>query len=726
MLEPTADLANLNDYLARMDRFTPSLWSFIVFLGLKRDLVGKAGLGDTEVFYETGYDPEAGYRQLLEADMTNPGFGAMFYDSLYKGYSPAGKNTLTLVTLQGFDHWKKHEKDYWAAHKDAYRAEKERMANILIRQGGSAPARAFQGDRGQRDRYAADQCVIHRQLSRRNLRLGPDPGQFQPAAPAACDAGSESVPLRHLDELRRRLQRRVGERPGVFRRDHGALATLKPSFARRGWWLVAGGWWMCHLIWKWPISIQAKACATPVHRQPHHRAQGHARGTFGQERLAVVEPSGAGDIQVYPRRRVGELLQEHGGRNRASVTAAHVGHVGEGAFQIILVIVLQRHVPHFFALRAGRQHNALAQRIVVGEQAHVDVPKRHYDGSGERSRIHQMRAAQLLRIAEGIRQNQAPFRIGVDHLNGFAGERGDDIAGALRPAARHVFDGGYQRVDRNGGLELREGAHGADRRRAAGHVVFHLLHAVGRLDGDAARVEGDAFAHQAQVHGAGRRGSGPIAQHDQGGRFGAADGHAQQAAHPKLGHAVAVEHLVLQAELLGHAVGVLGEPHGGQPVGRLIRQFPREVLGFGDDASALDCGVKLRTAFSHRHREALHRLHILFIRLVAIRFEISQDGAFHRGSRIIGAGLSGVEPNRGLGDGLRFQVPYGGANSSAQLRRVELPGLPRPHGQHSLRAHTRHVVQQRHLERLAGDLTRIEQLAQTQTVFAAVLKHKQH
>jgi all-trans-retinol 13,14-reductase len=134
MLEPTADLANLNDYLARMDRFTPSLSSFIVFLGLKRDLVGKANLGDTEVFSETGYDPEAGYRRLLEADMTNPGFGAMFYDNLYKGYSPAGKNTLTLVTLQGFDHWKKYEKDYWAGRKDAYRAEKERMANVLIRQ----------------------------------------------------------------------------------------------------------------------------------------------------------------------------------------------------------------------------------------------------------------------------------------------------------------------------------------------------------------------------------------------------------------------------------------------------------------------------------------------------------------------------------------------------------------------------------------------------------------
>lgn len=131
MLEPTADL---KDYLARMDRFTPSLSSFIVFLGLKRDLVGKAGLRDTEVFYDPGYDPEAGYRAAVDADMTNPGFGAMFYDNLYKGYSPAGKNTLTLITLQGYDHWRKYEKDYWAGHKQAYRAEKERMANILVRQ----------------------------------------------------------------------------------------------------------------------------------------------------------------------------------------------------------------------------------------------------------------------------------------------------------------------------------------------------------------------------------------------------------------------------------------------------------------------------------------------------------------------------------------------------------------------------------------------------------------
>src|ERR1039458_4261607 len=186
----------------------------------------------------------------------NPGFGAMFYDNLYIRLFAGGQehpDACHPARLRPLEEARKGL--LGGTQRRLPRGEGTDGEHSDPAGGGSAPARAFQGDRGQRDRYAADQCVIHRQLSRRNLRLGPDPGQFQPAAPAACGAGSESVPLRRLDELRRRLQRRVGERPGVFRRDHGALATLKPSFARRGWWLVAGGWWMCHLIWKWPISI---------------------------------------------------------------------------------------------------------------------------------------------------------------------------------------------------------------------------------------------------------------------------------------------------------------------------------------------------------------------------------------------------------------------------------------------------------------------------------------
>lgn len=124
----------LKDYLARMDRFSVSLSSFQVFLGLKKDLIGEIGIPDSEIFYQAGYDPEADYQAALNADMENGGFGLTLYDNIYKGFSPPGKNTINLMVLQGFDHWKKYEADYWKGNKEAYRAEKERMANILIDQ----------------------------------------------------------------------------------------------------------------------------------------------------------------------------------------------------------------------------------------------------------------------------------------------------------------------------------------------------------------------------------------------------------------------------------------------------------------------------------------------------------------------------------------------------------------------------------------------------------------
>ena len=70
------------------------------------------------------------------------------------------------------------------------------------------------------------------------------------------------------------------------------------------------------------------------------------------------------------------------------------------------------------------------------------MPQRHHDGAGEGGGIHQVRAALLARVGQGVGQNQAAFGIGIDHLDGLAGHGGDDIAGPLRAAAGHVFDAG--------------------------------------------------------------------------------------------------------------------------------------------------------------------------------------------------------------------------------------------------------------------------------------------
>lgn len=128
-----ADDVALKEYKARLAGFSPSLSCFQVFLGLNKNLVRERGIQDTEIFLEAGYDPDASYEAARRADVENCGVGVTLYDNLYEGYSPRGKNTINLLALQGFDHWEKFAGDYQKGRKAAYRAEKEKMAEVLIR-----------------------------------------------------------------------------------------------------------------------------------------------------------------------------------------------------------------------------------------------------------------------------------------------------------------------------------------------------------------------------------------------------------------------------------------------------------------------------------------------------------------------------------------------------------------------------------------------------------------
>lgn len=122
----------LKEYLEKLKSYSVSTSIFQVFLGLKEDLAGKLGITDSEIFYEEGYDADASFRAIQSADVEKCGLGITLYDNIYDGYSPPGKNTVNLITLQGFNHWEKYENDYFAGKKTAYRAEKERLADILI------------------------------------------------------------------------------------------------------------------------------------------------------------------------------------------------------------------------------------------------------------------------------------------------------------------------------------------------------------------------------------------------------------------------------------------------------------------------------------------------------------------------------------------------------------------------------------------------------------------
>jgi all-trans-retinol 13,14-reductase len=100
---------------------------------LKKDLIREVGITDSEIFCETGYDSEENYNAMLRAKVEKGGFSLTLYDNLYRGYSPQGKNTLNIMVLQGYEPWRRYEADYVAGNKKSYRAEKERLADVLIR-----------------------------------------------------------------------------------------------------------------------------------------------------------------------------------------------------------------------------------------------------------------------------------------------------------------------------------------------------------------------------------------------------------------------------------------------------------------------------------------------------------------------------------------------------------------------------------------------------------------
>ena len=133
-----ADQSALAEYEASWNRYSVSLSCFQVFLGLERDLVGELGITDSEVFVDPGYDPEAGYERALAGDVEHAGIGIALYDAIYRGYSPPGKNTINILSLQGYGPWERFEADYFAGRKAAYNTEKKRMADLLIQQAEQA------------------------------------------------------------------------------------------------------------------------------------------------------------------------------------------------------------------------------------------------------------------------------------------------------------------------------------------------------------------------------------------------------------------------------------------------------------------------------------------------------------------------------------------------------------------------------------------------------------
>ena len=118
-------------YTEKIKDYRPSLSTFLVWLGLNRDI--RKSVNGYEIFFSEHYDPERSYQACLACDPSKSGLGVTIYDHAFDGYSQPGTSTVQLLILSGYEPWKPYAGDYFAGRKKAYNMQKEQIAEALIK-----------------------------------------------------------------------------------------------------------------------------------------------------------------------------------------------------------------------------------------------------------------------------------------------------------------------------------------------------------------------------------------------------------------------------------------------------------------------------------------------------------------------------------------------------------------------------------------------------------------
>ena len=251
-------------------------------------------------------------------------------------------------------------------------------------------------------------------------------------------------------------------------------------------------------------------------------------------------------------------------------------------------------------------------------------------------------------------------------------------------------------------LQQRDGAHGADHGGAAGHVVLHFFHAVGGLDGNAAGIEGDAFADQSQ-HRFLRSARGFVAQDDQRGRFVRALGYAPESSHLEFLDLVGAVDFALQSDFRRHFLRAVGEDGRRHAVRGFVDQVASEILRLADDAGFVQRRLQLGLIAASDDGERVDLL-VLAIALVVVGIEVADKCAFDDGfDRVFSfqAGLGREE--REAAQAFRFECAHGSAGEPAQVECGKAFGFAAAQKQQPLGFQFRRTMHQRSFESLAGD-----------------------
>ncbi|MFH1465206.1 MAG: FAD-dependent oxidoreductase [Pseudomonadota bacterium] len=111
-------------WLKRLERMEPSNGLMAVYLGLDTE-PSTWGVADHEIFYNSTLDADRAYASMMTGAYDAASLSLTFYTNLGDDfYAPPGKSVLVLNTYADIS--------TWPADRDAYAAEKERVAAIMM------------------------------------------------------------------------------------------------------------------------------------------------------------------------------------------------------------------------------------------------------------------------------------------------------------------------------------------------------------------------------------------------------------------------------------------------------------------------------------------------------------------------------------------------------------------------------------------------------------------